>query len=77
MKHAGLKKEIDATLMFFIKTDINIYGKITESTKEAFKKQGVKIPEQHKRYLWQSPALYPQRPSEAIRGVFCFILEPK
>lgn len=51
MKHAGLKKEIDATLMFFIKTDINIYGKITDGTKEAFKAQGVKIPDEYMKYL--------------------------
>jgi hypothetical protein len=51
MKHAGLKQEIDATLMFFIKTDINIYGRITEGTKEAFKVQGVEIPDEYKKYL--------------------------
>ncbi len=51
MKNAGLKKEIDATLMFFVTTDINIYGKISEGTKEAFKVQGVEIPEQYKKFL--------------------------
>lgn len=51
MKHAGLQQEIDATLIFFIETDINIYGKISESTKEAFKVQGVEIPKKFKKYL--------------------------
>lgn len=51
MKHAGLKKEVDATLLFFITTDLKVHGKITEQTKEAFKVQGVEIPDQFKKHL--------------------------
>ncbi len=39
-----LKNEVDATLYFFLTTDLEIYGKVTESTKEAFKVQGVTLP---------------------------------
>lgn len=51
MKHEGLKQEINATLMFFIDTDINIYGKISDRTKEAFKVQGVEIPKEYQKFI--------------------------
>lgn len=41
----GLKNEINETLLFFVESDIKIYGFITKGTEEAFKTQGVKIPE--------------------------------
>lgn len=45
LNNLGLKNEIDQTLMFFITSDIEIYGHITESTKECFKMQNRKFPE--------------------------------
>lgn len=54
MKHEGLKKEVDATLLFFVETDIKIYNNISESTREAFKVQNVdinSIPDKYKKYL--------------------------
>jgi len=51
MKHEGLKKEIDATLIWFAETDINIYGKITQGTLDAFKAQNVELPEQFKKWV--------------------------
>jgi len=54
MKHEGLKKEVDATLLFFVETDIKIYNNISESTREAFRVQNVDIntiPDKYKKYL--------------------------
>lgn len=54
MKHEGLKKEVDATLLFFVETDIKIYNNISESTREAFRVQNVdinSIPDKYKKYL--------------------------
>lgn len=39
----GLKAEIRQTLKFFIDTDIEIYGHITEETKTTLAKYGVKV----------------------------------
>lgn len=47
VKHKGLKKEVDETLMFFIESDMKIYGKVTDSTKEAFRVQNVEIPAEY------------------------------
>lgn len=41
-----LKQEIEATLLFFIQTDLEIYGFVTENTKEAFKTQGGILPKE-------------------------------
>lgn len=57
MKHEGLKKEVDATLLFFVETDIKIYNNISEKTREAFKVQNVdinSIPDKYKKYLKHS-----------------------
>lgn len=54
MKHKGLKKEINSTLLFFVETDIKIYNNISENTREAFKAQNVdinSIPNKYKQYL--------------------------
>lgn len=51
MMKTELKKEIDATLLFFIESDITIYGKIQQGTIDAFKVQGVEIPEKFKGFL--------------------------
>tara|TARA_B100002049_G_C15992556_1_gene337944 strand:+ start:167 stop:352 length:186 start_codon:yes stop_codon:yes gene_type:complete len=45
-----LKQEINETLLFFVKTDLEIYGKITADTRAAFDTQGVKFPEQLKEF---------------------------
>lgn len=34
MKHPELKKEIDKTIMFFVETDIKLYGYVAEATKK-------------------------------------------
>ena len=41
----GLKREINSTLLFFVAMDFQMFGIVTDDTKEAFKKQGVKFPE--------------------------------
>jgi len=43
-----LKQEINETLLFFVETDLKIYGKVTADTREAFNTQGVEFPEQLK-----------------------------
>lgn len=40
----ALKKEIVYTLMFFVETDLLIYGFITKSTFESFQIQNVEFP---------------------------------
>jgi hypothetical protein len=47
----GLKNEIDQTLMFFVKTDLQIYGHITADTLECFEVQKRKFPEVLKEFL--------------------------
>jgi hypothetical protein len=39
-----LKKEITETLFFFLITDLQIYGKVTQATKKAFEAQKVTLP---------------------------------
>ena len=46
-----LKKEINKTLYFFVESDLNIYGFITESTINCFTTQGVKFPKKLKSFL--------------------------
>lgn len=46
MQKTTLKDEVLETLRFFAQSDMNAYGKLTESTKEAFRVQGVKIPKE-------------------------------
>jgi len=45
-----LKNEVDQTLLFFCKTDILIYGRITGNTVNAFNTQGRKFPEVLKQF---------------------------
>lgn len=47
----ALKQEIKLTLMYFITTDINIYGKISDGTKKAFEVQKVEIPKEYHKFL--------------------------
>lgn len=51
MSKSTLKKEIDATLQFFVDTDISMFGKIQQSTLNCFKAQNVELPEKYKRFL--------------------------
>ena len=43
-----LKEEIEITILWLAKTDMNIYGYITEGTKEAAKMQNVTLPDYEK-----------------------------
>lgn len=47
----GLKKEIDQTLMFFVSSDLKIYGYITTNTVECFAVQNRKFPEALKGFI--------------------------
>jgi len=47
----GLKKEIDQTLMFFVSSDLQIYGHITVSTVECFEMQNRQFPEALKEFI--------------------------
>lgn len=40
----GLKNEISETLLWFAEMDLKAHGRLTETTKQCFYKQGVKIP---------------------------------
>lgn len=42
-KNEGLVNEIKENLLFFIKTDLTIYGEITEATKKEIKIQGFEL----------------------------------
>ena len=46
-----IKKEKEETCLFFIKTDIEIYGKISKETKNICKVQNFEIPKQFNKYL--------------------------
>ena len=46
-----IKKEVDLFLMFFIKTDLELYGKISSATISCFKTQKVEIPEKKKKFM--------------------------
>jgi len=39
-----LKKEVTATLFFFVVTDLQLFGKVTEATKKAFEVQNKTLP---------------------------------
>ena len=41
-----LKEEVDKTLLFFVEMDLKVYGTVSDTTKEAFVKQGVKFPQE-------------------------------
>ena len=47
----SIKTAKEETCLFFIKTDIEIYGKISEETKNICKVQMFEIPKQYNKYL--------------------------
>jgi len=42
----GLRDEVKSTLLFFIQSDMQIYGHVKKNTLEIFKVQGVVFPDQ-------------------------------
>ncbi len=48
MKTNTLQTEIDETLLFLAQMDLNLYGYVTDGTKEAFAVQNVELPEKYK-----------------------------
>jgi hypothetical protein len=52
VKHQkSLKTAKEESCLYFIKTDIEIYGKISEETKNVCKVQNFEIPKQYNKYL--------------------------
>jgi len=49
-----IKKEKEETCLFFIKTDIEIYGKISKETQNICKVQNFEIPKQFNKYLYDN-----------------------
>lgn len=60
MKNAiieNLKSEINDTLLFFVESDLKIYGFITKGTIEAFETQNVKLPDSLNELIHQEKPL--------------------
>lgn len=46
-----LKSEVEQTLMFFLETDLSLYGKVTRGTLDAFNVQKVPFPKDSEHLL--------------------------